>query len=395
MKRISVLGSTGSIGVSTLAAVESHPDRFEIVCLTAGRNIELLYRQAVSHRPALVCVALRSDAETLAAELPDTEVVWGAEGLLEAACHAQVEMVMVALVGAVGLAPTMAAIRASKHLALANKETLVVAGALVMAEAERAGIDLLPVDSEHSAIHQALRVGPEGTAARLVLTASGGPFRDWPEEKIATATVQDALAHPTWRMGPKITVDSATMMNKGLEIIEAHHLFGFPEERIDVLIHPQSVVHSLVEYVDGTSIAQLSTNDMRCPILYALSWPERFASSLEPFDLARSEPLSFEPPDEDRFPAMTLARAALRGGGEFPAVLNAANEVAVAAFLDGLCPLPAVAETVETTLESWTGRNRPLATIEQALDADREARRLAATALRKYGGDSNRSEIRC
>lgn len=395
MKRISVLGSTGSIGVSTLAAVESHPDRFEIVCLTAGRNIELLQRQAVEHCPALVCVARRSDAQKLAAELPDTKVVWGAEGLLEAACHARVEMVMVALVGAVGLAPTMAAIRACKHVALANKEVLVVAGKLVMDEAERAGIDLLPVDSEHSAIHQALRVGPEGTASRLILTASGGPFRTWPAERIAAATVQDALSHPTWRMGPKISVDSATMMNKGLEVIEAHHLFGFPEERIDILIHPQSVVHSLVEYVDGTSIAQLSTNDMRCSILYALSWPERYASTMESYDLARSEPLSFEPPDEDRFPAITLARAALRGGGEFPAVLNAANEVAVGAFLDGLCPLPAVAETAEAILDSWTDRNRPLATIEQALEADREARVLAETALRKYGVDFNRSEIRC
>ena len=395
MKRLTVLGSTGSIGTSTLAVVEDNPDHFEIVALAAGRNLDLLRRQVARHRPALVSVARREDAHALASELPDTRVVWGEEGLAEAACHPDGEMVVAAMVGSAGLAPTLAAIRAGKHLALANKETLVVAGELVMGEVERAGINLLPVDSEHSAIHQALRVGPEGSVSRLVLTASGGPFRTWSAEEIARATVEEALAHPTWKMGPKITIDSATMMNKGLEIIEAHHLFGMPADRIDVVIHPQSLVHSLVEHVDGTTIAQLSVNDMRLPILYALSWPERLETSVSPLDLVNAPPLSFEASDPTRFPALRLARSALQAGGEMPAVLNAANEVAVAAFLDGRCPLPAIAETVETTLEAWASRNHPLTSLEQILATDFEARKLAAAGMRKYERVVDRSEIRC
>lgn len=395
MKRLAVLGSTGSIGTSTLAVVEDNPDHFEIVALAAGRNLDLLRRQVARHRPALVSVARREDAHALASELPDTRVVWGEEGLAEAACHPDGEMVVAAMVGSAGLAPTLAAIRAGKHLALANKETLVVAGELVMGEVERAGINLLPVDSEHSAIHQALRVGPEGSVSRLVLTASGGPFRTWSAEEIARATVEEALAHPTWKMGPKITIDSATMMNKGLEIIEAHHLFGMPADRIDVVVHPQSLVHSLVEHVDGTTIAQLSVNDMRLPILYALSWPERLETSVSPLDLVNAPPLSFEAPDPARFPALGLARSALRAGGEMPAVLNAANEVAVGTFLDGRCPLPAIAETVETTLEAWASRNHPLTSLEQVLATDFEARKLAAAGMRKYETVVDRSEIRC
>ncbi len=395
MKRLAVLGSTGSIGTSTLAVVEDNPNHFEIVALAAGRNLDLLHRQVARHRPALVSVARREDAHALASELPDTRVVWGEEGLAEAACHPDGEMVVAAMVGSAGLAPTLAAIRAGKHLALANKETLVVAGELVMAEVERAGINLLPVDSEHSAIHQALRVGPEGSVSRLVLTASGGPFRTWSAEEIARATVEEALAHPTWKMGPKITIDSATMMNKGLEIIEAHHLFGMPADRIDVVVHPQSLVHSLVEHVDGTTIAQLSVNDMRLPILYALSWPERLETSVSPLDLVNAPPLSFEAPDPARFPALGLARSALRAGGEMPAVLNAANEVAVGTFLDGRCPLPAIAETVETTLEAWASRNHPLTSLEQVLATDFEARKLAAAGMRKYETVVDRSEIRC
>ena len=395
MRRLGVLGSTGSIGTSTLAVVESFPEHFEIVTLAAGTNIDLVYRQARRHRPALVSVADRSDARRLAADLPDCRVVWGDQGLVEAACHPSVEMVVVALVGSAGLAPTMAAAEAGKHLALANKEALVVAGDLVMAEVARSGIRLLPVDSEHSAIHQALRAGPEDSVRRLILTASGGPLRQWSAEEIEQATVEDALDHPTWRMGPKISVDSATMMNKGLEIIEAHHLFSLPEEQIEVLVHPQSLVHSLVEFVDGAVIAQLSVNDMRLPILYALGWPERLHGPLPSLDLLEAPALEFEGLDPQRFPAPGLARAALRAGGEMPAVLNAANEVAVAAFLDHRCTLPAIAAVVDAVLDTWITRNHPLATLEQAFAADDEARLLAEGLIGKYQSTEIRSEKRC
>ena len=291
---------------------------------------------------------------------------------------------MSALVGAVGLAPTLAAIRAGKDIALANKETLVVAGSLIMSELAAAGVHLLPIDSEHSALHQAIRGGTRDTIRRLILTASGGPFWGLSSDQMASATVADALAHPTWNMGPKITIDSATMMNKGLEIIEAHHLFEVPEEQIDVLVHRESLVHSMVEYLDGTVIAQLSIPDMRLPILYALAWPDRLASSLSPLDLAAVGTLSFEAPDGDRFPAIEAARAALRVGGEMPAVLNAANEVAVRAFLDGRCAFGDIISAVTAVMEQWSRRNRPLEDVEQAVAADLEARRLAKAWIGKY-----------
>lgn len=395
MKNIAILGSTGSVGTSTLNVVEAHPEHFQVVALAAGRNLDVLRPQIKAHQPEVVGVARPEDARTLASEFSNIRFVSGSEGLEEVACCEEAEMVVAALVGSVGLAPTLAAVRAGKDVALANKETLVVAGSLVMDEVRRAGVELLPVDSEHNAIHQALRVGPEGSAIRLVLTASGGPFRSWSAEEMARATIDDALDHPTWRMGPKISIDSATMMNKGLEIIEAHHLFGFPEERIDVAVHPQSLIHSLVEYVDGTTIAQLSVNDMRHPILYALSWPDRQANRLPRLDLVNAPALTFEAPDEVRFPALGLARSALRAGGEMPAVLNAANEVAVAAFLEGRCALPAVAATVADTLEGWNMNNRPLEDLEQALAADREAREIARTKIRKYLVNGAGSEIRC
>ena len=255
MKSIALLGATGSIGTSTLSVVEAFPDRFRVVAMAAGRNLDAARERALRHRPRTVSVADPDDAESLARDLPGIRVTSGAEGLLEVACHPQADLVVSALVGSVGLEPTVAAIREGKDVALANKETLVVAGNLVMDEAARHGVDVLPVDSEHNAIHQALRVGPEHAVRRLLLTASGGPFRTWSIDRIRGATVEDALAHPTWDMGAKITVDSATLFNKGLEIIEAHHLFGVPEDRIDVLVHPQSLVHSLVEYGDGTLIA--------------------------------------------------------------------------------------------------------------------------------------------
>ena len=381
MKRIAVLGSTGSIGRSTLSVVEAHRDRFQVVALAAGRNVGELDRQIERHRPDLVSVADPEAAVELHRRHPDVEVSCGDEGLLAVACHPQAEMVVAALVGALGLVPTLAAVRRGTDIALANKETLVVAGALVRAEAARSGAAIVPVDSEHNAIHQALRVGPRNAVRRLVLTASGGPFRTWSAERIRAATRDDALAHPTWVMGPKITVDSATMMNKGLEIIEAHHLFDVDGDRIDVLVHPQSLVHSLVEYVDGTLIAQLSVNDMRFPVQYALSYPERLQSPLPPLDLTTAGALTFEPPDPERFPALELARAALAEGGEMPAVLNAANEECVGAFLDGRCGFGDITDTVAAVMDSWGDRNRPLSGLDQALAADREARRLARRRL--------------
>jgi 1-deoxy-D-xylulose-5-phosphate reductoisomerase len=395
MKHLAVLGSTGSIGRSTLSVVESHPDRFRILALAAGRNIVVLRGQIARHRPMVVAVADPEDAKTLAREFLDTRFVSGVEGLEEVACCDEAELVVNGLTGSVGLAPTVSAIRAGHDIALANKESLVMAGELIMSEVERAGVILLPVDSEHAAIHQVLGSQPPIGVARLVLTASGGPFRDWPSHRIAQASVADALAHPTWKMGPKTTIDSATMMNKGLEIIEAHHLFAMPEEKIAVIVHPESLVHSLVEYRDGTSIAQLAPNDMRFPILYALSWPDRLPSRMERLDLGTAPSLSFEAPDEDRFPALGLARQALRDGGELPAVLNAANEVAVTTFLDGGCPLPAIVASVEATLDRWRDRSAPLTSIEQALDVDHDAREIAREQIRKYHSAEVGSEIRC
>jgi 1-deoxy-D-xylulose-5-phosphate reductoisomerase len=395
MKRLAVLGSTGSIGTSTLSVVDELPDRFRIVALAAGGNLELLGEQVRRHTPEVVAVARASDAEALASEFTTTRFVFGAQGLEEVACCQTADLVVSALVGSIGLAPSVAAIRAAKDVALANKETLVAAGEIVIAEAEKTGANLIPIDSEHAALHQILGEESPEIVARLVLTASGGPFRTWSPERIAAATVSDALAHPTWKMGPKITVDSATMMNKGLEIIEAHHLFATPENRIEVVVHPESLVHSIVEYVDGTMIAQMAPNDMRLPILHALSWPERLPNSLPTLDLANAPPLTFEPPDEGRFPALGLARAALVAGGEMPAVLNAANEVAVAAFLDGRCPLPAITNTVSATLDRWSERNHPLGSIEQALAADREARDIAQQELRKYLEVEIGSENQC
>ena len=390
MKRLAILGSTGSIGTSTLDLVRCYADRFRVIALTAGRNLTEFRRQIVEHRPVLVSVASNTDAKALATEFPEIDVSSGAEGLLRAARHHDVEMVVSALVGAVGLAPTVAAIRAGKDIALANKETLVIAGELVMAEVQKAGIKLLPVDSEHCALHQILSARPADAVSRLVLTASGGPFRTWTGSRMEQATIDEALAHPTWRMGPKISVDSATMMNKGFEIIEAHHLFAMPEDRIDVVIHPQSLVHSLVEFTDGTLLAQLSVNDMRSPILHALGWPESLASPVETLDLASVGRLDFFPPDHDRFPALGLARAALRSGGEMPAVLNAANEVAVEAFLAGGCPFHRITATIDAVMENWHSSNHPLTSIEQANQTDAEARRLATAAL---GNTTPRSRV--
>jgi 1-deoxy-D-xylulose-5-phosphate reductoisomerase len=335
MKRLAILGSTGSIGVSTLEIVAEHADRFQVVALTAGRNLTLLEEQIARFQPQIVAVPDRDHAHRLKERLGDRgpRVLYGTEGLITCAADSPADMVVSAIVGAAGLEPTLAAIQAGRDVALANKETLVIAGELVMAAVAESGCRLFPVDSEHSAIFQSLAGHSKEDVRRLILTASGGPFRNWSLEDLQEVTPQDALAHPNWNMGRKITIDSATMMNKGLEIIEAHWLFNLPVDRIAVHIHPESIVHSLVEYVDGALIAQLGIPDMKTPIAYALSYPERLTLDLPPLDLCRLGQLHFAAPDSLCFPCLGLAYDAIRRGGTTPAVLNAANELAVEAFL--------------------------------------------------------------
>ena len=384
MKSLSILGSTGSIGRSSLDVVAAMPDRFRVVALAAGRSIEKLAEQVARFRPRLVSIDRAEDVSRLERLLPAglaCRVVSGREGLDEAACHADADTVVGGLVGALGLRSAQTAVRAGKRLALANKEPLVVAGELILAEAKKSGAELVPVDSEHSAIHQALRSGQPGEAARLVLTASGGPFRERRLDTFDAITVDDALAHPTWKMGPKITIDSATMMNKGLEVIEAHFLFGLPGEKIDAVIHPQSLIHSFVEFVDGSLVAQLARNDMKFPIVYALSYPERLPNDFGRLDLVALSRLDFFELDPRRYPALGLARAALAAGGGMPAVLNAANEIAVAAFLEGKISFPDIVNVVSATMET-TGRKAAPASLEEAEDVDRAAREAAAALVR-------------
>ena len=390
MKRLAVLGSTGSIGEQTLAVVEAFPERFRVTALGAGRNVEKLAAQVRQFAPELVAVADADAARGLRERLAGArvEIAVGPAGLEDVA-RAPADLVVSGLVGAVGLAPTLAALAAGRDVALANKEVLVMAGALVMREVRRRGVALLPVDSEHSAIFQALAGQRREDVARLVLTASGGPFRTWDAERIARATPEEALAHPNWEMGPKITIDSATLMNKGLEVIEAHWLFDVSPERVDVVVHPQSIVHSLVEFVDGQVLAQLSVPDMRAPIAFALSAPERLPLDLPRLDLAAVGRLEFEAPDRKRFPCLDLAWAALAGGEAAPAVLNAANEVAVRAFLDRRVPFPAIAATNEAVLASHLARRGvgDVAGLGDVLEADAWARARAAEELaRREGG---------
>ena len=384
MKRLAVLGSTGSIGTATLDVARRFPDRFEVVALAAGRNVALLEQQIRAFRPRMAAVAEEIDAVGLRRVFPALQILSGDQGREAVATHPDATTVVAALVGALGLVPTFRALTLGREVALANKETLVAAGELMMAAAAANGGAILPVDSEHNALHQALRVGPREAVSRLILTASGGPFRTWSREALASVTVTQALAHPTWRMGAKITVDSATMMNKGLEIIEAHHLFGMPEDRIDVIVHPESRVHSLVEYADGTLIAQLSVNDMRFPILYALAYPERLPSPFGSLDLVELGALHFEPADEVRFPCLRLAREALRTGGTVPAVLSAANEVAVSAFLEGRLAFTGISAVVEAAIEREASRGHALAGLDDALAADRLGRAWAEDLLSKF-----------
>src|SRR5262245_11484941 len=387
-RAIAILGSTGSVGEQTLAVVERFPERYRVAALAAGRRVEKLAEQVRRFRPQLVAVAEEVGARELAERLgpgaPRIRV--GPAGLLEVAAHPS-DLVLAALVGAVGLAPTLAAIRAGRNVALANKEVLVMAGALVLREVRAHGVALLPVDSEHSAIFQALAGQRREDVARLVLTASGGPFRTWSEREIAAATVEQALRHPNWDMGPKITIDSATLMNKGLEVIEARWLFDMPPAQVDVVVHPQSIVHSLVEFVDGSVLAQLGLPDMRVPIAVALAPPDRLPLELPRLDLAAIGELRFELPDHKRFPCLDLAYAALRTSEAAPAVLNAANEVAVAAFLAGRIRFPAIAAANAAALEAHAAEvgGARLRDPADVREADRTARARAEAWLASAG----------
>ena len=359
MKRIAILGSTGSIGRSALAVVAAHPERLEVVGLAAGRNVERFAEQVAGVRPAVVALADNESLDRLrgAGALPAGAATgWGEDGLVAVATHPRVDLVLCASAGTAALGATLAAIEAGKTVALANKEVLVMAGRLMVGAARRRGVNILPVDSEHNAIHQCVDGRAPDDVLRYILTASGGPFRDRPAADLAAVTPEDALRHPTWSMGPKITIDSATLMNKGLEVIEARWLFDAPPDRIDVVVHPQSVVHSLVELRDGSVIAQLGVTDMRLPIQYAFSYPERWPAPLPALDLAACGPLDFEAPDTGRFPCLGLAYQALRAGAAFPAVLNAANEVAVAAFLERRLPFTGIPRVIAATLDAAAQR---------------------------------------
>ncbi|MBZ9567444.1 1-deoxy-D-xylulose-5-phosphate reductoisomerase [Modicisalibacter tunisiensis] len=387
-QRVTVLGATGSIGTSTLDVIARHPERYRVHALTAGTRREALLAQCRVHRPAVAVLAREADAtwlrERLAAADIATEVRAGEAALVEVAEAGEVEVVMAAIVGAAGLLPTLAAVRAGKRVLLANKEALVMSGALFMDAVARHDAVLLPIDSEHNAIYQCLPPdrgdGLAGAGVtRLLLTASGGPFRGWAPDALAAVTPEQACAHPNWSMGRKISVDSATLMNKGLELIEACWLFAARPEQIQVVVHPQSVVHSMAAYSDGSVIAQLGNPDMRTPIAYGLAWPERIAAGVEPLDLFQVARLDFEPADEQAFPCLRLAREAMRAGGTAPAVLNAANEVAVAAFLDGRLGFTAIAEVVEAVLDACPAV--PADSLEQVLAEDARARRLADQRL--------------
>ncbi|MCX6545611.1 MAG: 1-deoxy-D-xylulose-5-phosphate reductoisomerase [Acidobacteria bacterium] len=383
--RVAILGSTGSIGRSALSVVEAHPDRLEIVGLAAGSNSTLLAAQVEHHRPRVLAMATAHALEAAMhrfGTLRPVVCAAGAEGLLAVATHPDVDVLLCASSGTAALEAVLAAIEAGKTIALANKEVLVMAGGIVTEAARRRGVAILPVDSEHNAIHQCLHGRDQAEIRRLILTASGGPFRGHSAAELKKVGPEDALRHPTWRMGRKITIDSATLMNKGLEVIEAHWLFGAGPDQIDVLVHPQSVVHSMVELCDGSIIAQLGVTDMRLPIQYAFSYPARWSSPLPSLDLVRCGPLDFLPPDHARFPCLGLAYRALRAGGSLPVVLNAANEVAVAAFLAGRLRFVEIAEVIERAIDDHAGRTA--ATLAEVRDADTWAREFAQELVRGY-----------
>lgn len=376
-KRLAILGSTGSIGQSALSVVDLYPDRLQVVALAARRNSRLLCEQARRYRPKLVALYELPAAEAFHRELPDIPILTGSSGLEEVACHPDADIVLSAATGAAGLVPTYQAIEQGRDIALANKEPMVMAGQLLIQLSRRTGSTILPVDSEHSALHQCLRGSQAGEIARLILTASGGPFLKHSPEELAKVTVQQALAHPTWSMGRKITIDSATLMNKGLEVVEACHFFGVSPDRVSVVVHPQSVIHSIVEFVDGTMLAQLSITDMRSSLLYAFGFPERWHSRLPRLDLFSLPDISFCSPDTERFPCLQLAYEALRMGGTYPAALNAANEIAVEMFLEGRLDFVDIPRVIERTLAEHP--RLPSGDLGAVLEADRQAREKAGS----------------
>jgi 1-deoxy-D-xylulose-5-phosphate reductoisomerase len=386
-KGVAILGSTGSIGCNTLRVIESlATHQMQVVALAAGHNVARLADQVAAHLPEVVSVESESAAHELRALLFERNVdlpriVFGEEGLVEVATHPAADCVVSATVGAVGFVPTLRALEAGKRVALANKETLVMAGELMTRAAKQSGAELLPVDSEHNALHQCLRGERRAEVKRIVLTASGGPFRTKNKSEMKQATVAEAMKHPTWNMGAKITIDSATLMNKGLEVIEAHWLFGFSHEEIGILVHPESVVHSMIELVDGSVIAQMGVTDMRHAIQYALTYPERHSCALPPLDLTAVSSLHFEAPDLDRFPCVALAYRALATGGTLPAAMNAANEEAVAAFLDERVCLTEIPLVIEAVMNNHSAK--PVDSIETVLAADEWARSAAAEEIQK------------
>jgi len=379
MKRIAILGSTGSIGRSTLSVAESYPDRFQIVTLAAGSNLESAFEQARRWKPRVISMASENDADALRAQLKreglnEIEVVHGAAGTVRVATHPEVDFVVSAIVGVAGLEATYEAVQTGKTIGLANKECLVAAGDLITSEARKRNVALLPIDSEHNAVHQCMRGGRTEEVERVWLTASGGPFRNTPESEFASITVEQALNHPTWKMGRRITIDSATLMNKGFEVIEACRLFHMPAQKVEVIVHPQSTIHSMVEFVDGSILAQFSVTDMRLPILYALTYPERIPSDMR-FSVSDLRHLDFSPPDLKKFPCLRLAYESVEAGGAKTVALNAADEVAVAAFLGGeirFDQIPVLIEQVLAVTSSKTPES-----IQEVLKVDAEARRFA------------------
>ncbi|MCF6283203.1 MAG: 1-deoxy-D-xylulose-5-phosphate reductoisomerase [Candidatus Polarisedimenticolaceae bacterium] len=388
MKQITVLGSTGSIGVSTLDVIQRHPDAYKVLALTANRSVEKLRQQCLQYRPRFAVMSDPTAAVQLAAELkgeaPEIEVLADLDGLEHVAALPEADYVMAAIVGAAGLRPALSAVRAGKRLLLANKEALVVSGHLFMEEVARSGAEILPIDSEHNAIFQCMprdfKRGLEPIGVRrILLTASGGPFRDRPKEQLKRVTPDEACDHPNWSMGRKISVDSATMMNKGLELIEACWLFHTTADKIQVVLHPQSIIHSMVEYVDGSVLAQMGNPDMRTPIAHALAWPQRIESGVDALNLFEIGRLDFQPPDMQRFPCLRLAYEAITAGGTAPAVLNAANEIAVDAFLNGSLKFTAIPQLVEATLSAIP--LQPAESLEQLMTCDTEARKVAEQKL--------------
>ncbi|MBD2741290.1 1-deoxy-D-xylulose-5-phosphate reductoisomerase [Coleofasciculus sp. FACHB-1120] len=398
MKAITLLGSTGSIGTQTLDIVAQNPEKFRIVGLAAGRNVPMLAAQIRQFRPKIAAICQEDKLSELKEAIADLDpqpiLLSGETGVVEVARYGNAETVVTGIVGCAGLLPTIAAIEAGKDIALANKETLIAGAPVVLPLVEKHGVKLLPADSEHSAIFQCLQGVPKGGLRRILLTASGGSFRDLPVEKLASVTVADALKHPNWSMGRKITIDSATLMNKGLEVIEAHFLFGMDYDGIEIVIHPQSIIHSLIELQDTSVLAQLGWPDMRLPLLYALSWPERIYTDWEPLDLVKAGNLTFKEPDHEKYPCMQLAYAAGRAGGSMPAVLNAANEQAVALFLEEKIQFLDIPRCIESVCDRFTSQNRSTPTLDDIIAADKWARQEALEVSQQLHKGSSATVVR-